>query len=412
MVKKISRIGLIKALFVFLILADVCFLTVPGLSNIFSIACTYHDKKFCAVIILVMLGVSLLFNPKIKFGNNKTDKLLQGYFFMVCIVFFGSLLTYRTSTTSFMVQYYYYFIPIAIFFLLKRYESNGIFEYVINAIIIIGTMYAIYSIAAYLLYEMAGSIIMNPNLQLYSRRNGHLRLVRAADFIAISTVLSLIKCFSYGVRQKIKYYCGALFGMIALFVVTQTRIYQIAILATIIVLLIKRQRKLIDKLCIVVLIVVCAFLMMTSIQEFVSSFTEYSFSTENRLLAYTYYLSHFFDHFIFGLGLVPSKTHYSVLHGPTEQYFLSDCGYVAFISIYGVLGVVFLVLMGIYIIKNLIRALQGKPTEIVLMVCGISVYFIVSNWSVGLIDPQRCVMSSMLLACLDYYIRKIDAQSI
>ena len=408
--KKISVSGLIKMLFVFLILADTCFLTLPGLSKAFSIACTYHDKKLCAVVIVLMLIISLLYNPKIQIRYNMNDRLLHMYFFMVSIVFFGSLLMYKTPTVSFVAQYYYYFIPIAVFFLLKRYETNGIFEFVVNIIILVGTIYAAYSIISYLLYETSRVVIMNPELQLYSKRNGHLRLVRAADFIAISTLLSLIKSFAYEKERKFKYYCGAILGMISLFIVTQTRIYQISILATAIVLIFKRQKKLIDKLCVAVLMLICAALMMTSIQEFISSFTEYSFSTENRLLAYTYYLSHFFDHYFWGLGLVPSRTHYNVLHGPTEQYFLSDCGYIAFVSIYGVLGVVFLILIGTYIFKHLIRVKKNKPDEVNMMICGISVYFIISNWSVGLIDPQRCVMSSILLACLDYYI-KIEAQT-
>lgn len=408
--KKVGVSGLIKMLFVFLILADTCFLTLPGLSNAFSIVCSYHDKKLCAIVIVLMLVISLLYNPKIEIRYNMNDRLLHMYFLMVFIVFWGSMLTYRTPIVSFVVQYYYYFIPIAVFFLLKRYETNGIFEFVVNTIILVGTIYAVYSIISYLLYETSHVVIMNMELQLYSKRNGHLRLPRAADFIAISTLLSLIKSVAYE-KEKIKYYCGAIFGIIALFIVTQTRIYQITILATAIVLIIKRQKKLIDKLCAVVLVLVCAVLMWNSIQEFISSFTKYSFSTENRLAAYTYYLSHFFDHYFWGFGLVPSRTHYNVLHGSAEQYFLSDCGYVAFISIYGVLGVTFLILVGVYIIKHLIVALKNKPDEINMMICGISVFFIISNWSVGLIDPQRCVMSSMLLSCLDYYIKiKIESQ--
>lgn len=378
---KISREKVARLLILLLIFSDVCFFSFPALSNQFISICTYFEKKLCAVIVIILaISVIYFYNGKIKVGAGQNEHIINLYFVLIISTMTVSFVAYKMNVRLFLAQYYYYFIPpiliLILKFLMEKYES--FYLWIIDAVIVVGILYALYTLVAYFLFESSGKVIMDTNIQLYSARNGHLRIPRVADFISFSTVLSIIKCFDKQ-QRRVRYFFGSVVGITALFIVTQTRIYQICILVTLIVLLLNAQKNVFNKLFVLILIGGCAFLLSDSIRTFIESFTEISFSTENRVFAYIYYLGHFFDNVFWGLGFVPSSTHYSLLHGHLGLYFLSDCGYIGFISVFGIAGILFLIACFYYLFHVMAFSFSHFTKSDDFVMCGLTIYLVISN---------------------------------
>lgn len=397
---KIKFVTIEKFLFVILLITDVCFFTLPYISNYFISVCTYHNKRLSLAVVLLMFIFAFFDGLMYKIGNLKSNKYLLGFTLLVSVTFLISVVKYR-SLNSIFGYYYYYAIYILLVLVLKYYSDryNYFSDFIINAVLVVGLIYLIYSVLSYFAFDTNKLIIMNSEIQLYAFRNGHVRLVRITDYISLAILLAMIRFFDS--NKKIKYFIYTIIGLFAIFFICQTRIYQIALIVVLLFLLLKHTKGLINKILMFLGLLVVFYLLADSIKDFINSFDELSYSTENRLSAYSYYSKHFFDNLLIGLGFVTGSINYNLLHGPMGEFFISDCGYIGFLSVFGLCGLIFLIIYLGHLLKESTSSFFHFNHKNDYMICGLVLYFLITNWSVSITDPQRCVVGSIMVALIE-----------
>lgn len=136
---KIKFVTIEKFLFVILLITDVCFFTLPYISNYFISVCTYHNKRLSLAVVLLMFIFAFFDGLMYKIGNLKSNKYLLGFTLLVSVTFLISVVKYR-SLNSIFGYYYYYAIYILLVLVLKYYSDryNYFSDFIINAVLVVG----------------------------------------------------------------------------------------------------------------------------------------------------------------------------------------------------------------------------------------------------------------------------------
>lgn len=407
---KISKRQVSRFLVIIIFLANIMFFSLPGVASAVSSICSFSDKQLVVFLIIVLVLFCFGLKYPVAIFKGESARIAIYYICMFLLTFIISCLSYPGVGVKTFLSNYYYFGAVLLFFPLKYMLKNqDDYEWFVHMIIWIGSIYAVYMIAAKLMYSYGGRIIFDQTAQYIQQRNGSLRLARPANFICISTIFSFtewIKDNKLGNRASKKFLILFIIGMFCLVWVTQTRIYQVAFLISCAVTLatVLNEKK---KLILLFAILLCIPIFIGGIKEFYQSFysVENIWGTEIRLSGYTYYLSHMFDNYLCGIGLVRGSPYGLILTGGKLQYgyAVTDMGYTGFLGVFGILGVVLLFLLGRLFLrtkrkieqKNLIR----KYPEVI----SLPILFIIMTWSLSFADPQRCLYLPIILAVYSFY---------
>ena len=400
--KNIDCYLIVKIITVFIVIREIGFFSIPWIIDIYPFDISYYIKKDICII-LAIIFLALLFKYKFAFFNTKVTgyyKICIIWIGLIVLTFFTSLFAYSNETFLMLLKKYYFYSLISVFFILtflfKKYK--GYYSYFIKCIIVVGTVYALFIILYKAVYETTGIYIFDTNYQLIQERGYTLRLARPADFISLSCVLS----FSNILKKKDKkpWIVCFLVSLLSIFWVTQTRIYELAILLSCACgwVLYKNNRILIfiKKRWWVFVIIVTPFLF-----KFIYSFFESSEinGTLIRFEGYLYFLKNIVKNGLIGIGFIADPENFEILRGPNLKYSLTDLGYVGFIGTYGILGIIFLIILFLQFYRSIKESFQKKRhPEIAILI----IYIIITSFTVIFNDLQRAIYFPIYLSILNY----------
>lgn len=309
---------------------------------------TYYNKKdLCVLIVLAFLLVLIKNGVSTRIRKDGFSSVALFLIILVSLSILICTFAYPVENIFTLFNKYYFYVAILLFYVLiylfKRYPSY--YNFFLNIVVIVGVGYAIFMIYSKIVYVYTEKYVFDVFVQYIQKRSGELRLARPADFISFATVLSFSLATKSNAKEKRKYYF--VFTAIMLFAViyvTQTRIYELAILVSCIFGYLCNEKNQNKKIWILAIIICGGVAMLPTILSFFGTFTraEDVGGTLLRISAYGYYLKHMFANGVIGLGLTSLQEYNSVLYGPYLTYNLSDTGYVGFIGVFGLLGVLFL----------------------------------------------------------------------
>ena len=406
---KISKRQVSRFLVIVIFLANIMFFSLPGVASAISSICGFSNKRL--VVFLIIVLVFFCFGtkyPRMIF-KGECSRIAIYYICMYLLTFLISYLRYHDVGLKTFLSNYYYFGAILLYFPLKYMLKNqNDYNWFVQMIIWIGSIYAIYMIAAKFMYSYSGRIIFDQTAQYVQQRNGSLRLARPASFICISTIFSFtkwIKNSNTGNRVSKRYLVLFIIGMFCLVWVTQTRIYQVAFLVSCAFTLAKvfDNKK---KLVLFLAIILCIPIFIGGVKEFYQSFynVENIWGTEIRLSGYTYFLSHMFDNYLCGIGMVLGSSDKLLLTGGKIQYgyIVSDMGYCGFLGVFGILGVVLLFFLGRLFLRTKGKIEQRNLVKAYPEVVSLPILFCIMTWSLSFADPQRCLYLPIILAVYSF----------
>nr|QOW37896.1 Wzy [Leuconostoc mesenteroides] len=375
-----ARLTVIDILLFLLIMFQVNFFDLISLPSIWSSLNSNVNKYAILIVSLVIWLLSLI--------PSKQDKSLKQFYdsqFSISTVFFcvilfvvwlGTSLTYgQTVLITFQNMYWYFVFPF-LYFGLRRYLMEDINfikfdKIIVLSGVIVSVLYLLYSKHIITLHPNA--VIDIQNLAMGKEQYGFSRFQAPSDFIFFvsfymsSTALMKIK------RFEVKYIFQQMILIANLFFVGQVRVYfAISLLLFVFVLFMKgvSQFKKVKMVFVVLGIVAGAALILLIIKKlnFFGGGTRQA-SSIVRSEEISYYLSHAYDNKFFGIGFPDINNYYYLIRGfsPTYQasvFYLEDVGIFGFIAIFGVLGIVYLVLF----LNDLFKTVKYNENRIIMLV--------------------------------------------
>ncbi|GJM57551.1 hypothetical protein AAK706_05565 [Erysipelotrichaceae bacterium 66-17] len=400
--KKINSYIFAKIITIFILTREIGFFSIPWVIKIYPFHISYYVKKDICIYIGVIF-VFLLLKYKKKFIEIKEKRyyiICLAWIGMIGLTFIMSLVAYKNESFYMLFKKYYFYEIIAVFFILvflfRKYKDY--YSFFLKSIVYIGTMYALFIIIYKIVYEITGLYIFDINYQLIQVRRNTLRLARPADFISLSCILS----FSFILKQKAnkKWVSCFVISLIGVFWVTQTRIYQLAIIISCIIGWLFYTRSgfipLIKKYWWVGVIVISPILI-----KFIYSFfaSEDLGGTLVRVEGYIYFLQNIVKNGVIGIGFLANQENTYILRGPGLKYSLTDLGIVGFIGIFGILGIIFIGLLLVLFFKSFKNSLKTKShPEVVILI----IYILITSISVIFNDLQRAIYLPIYLSILSY----------
>lgn len=407
---KISKRQVSRFLVALIFLANIMFFSLPGIASALSSICGFSNKRLVVFLIIVLVLFYFGIKYPVALFKGESSRIAIYYICMYLVTFIISCFRYNGVGIKTFLSNYYYFGAILLYFPLKYMLKNqDDYKWLVHLIVWIGTIYAIYMIGAKLMYSYGGKIIFDQTVQYVQQRNGSLRLARPASFVCISTLFSFtewVKYDSTNNKASKKYFVLFCIGMFCLVWVTQTRIYQVAFLISCAVTLatVFNNKK---KIVLFFALLFCIPIIIGGIREFYQSFysVENIWGTEIRISGYTYFLSHMFDNYVCGIGLVLGSPQGLLLTGGKTQYgyAVTDMGYTGFLGVFGILGVVLLILLGRLFLRTKGKIEQKNLLMTYPEVISLPVLFVIMTWSLSFTDPQRCLYLPIILAVYSFY---------
>lgn len=374
-------------LFVLLIvMLETCFMSLPGISSIFFTFNNYHNKRLILLISLVLL----LLTSKIKMRKSDIDYIVV-YFTMawLLIAMFSAV-----SVSSFGVilnQYYFYGIILLYFPLGKLFDStDDMYESFLRIISITGVIYAAYFIFAKVMYDTSGVIVFNQLVQNLQRRSG-LRLARPCDFLCFSFITTL--CLMVKKPKNILYLRLLIIG-ICIYWVGQTRLYELLVVILFLIYLLVYT-----KVSSKIIALIVALSLWDSIRSFYEAFIG-SFSAKDTLSStlartqgYEIVKYNIFKHYIWGSGFDGA---FQFSQGGWN-YALSDLGIIGYFSVWGILGIVFVIIVIVRLLLNIKFIVHDDLKYSCPETLFLSAWFVISCISVSFSDVQRIVYLPFML---------------
>lgn len=385
-----NRLTIIDILIFLLILFQVNFLdlyNMPSTWNSFN----SNVNKYAILIVSIFIWLASFAysgnKESNKINHNREFSISTGFFsFMLIIVCLGSVLIYDQSLFITFQNMYWYFIFPFLYFGLKDYllDRNNFIKFD-KIVVFFGLSLAI----LYLLYAR-GIINLHPNavIDIMNLSNGKMqygftRFQAPSDFIFfVSFYLSATVII--GLKKiNLSFVLSQIVLLANLFLVGQVRVYfAIAVLLFLFTLFvtfvnkIKKIRVIIYFLGILLGLLLVGILVQ-KLQFFNGGSRQASSIVRNEEISY--YLSHMFDGSIFGIGFPNIRDYYYLVRGfsPIYQapvYYLEDVGIFGFISVFGILGVIYIILFFADLYRMFKNNTVGLP-EIVLVGANLATYF-------------------------------------
>ncbi|SDM31238.1 hypothetical protein SAMN05216191_11183 [Paenibacillus jilunlii] len=399
---------------IFLLLIETNFFSLIKLPTFISALTSYHTKQLTLIVCLFSFVLWFLFE---KMSRHTVSRYYNTpiviFLFSTIVISIMSMLIYNQSILSVLrVSYFYYIILLFYFLSYFCWKDKKNYHFLINSIILFGTIYSILLIVQYLFFKsgLDAFLIFNDENLVVLSKSINPRIARPADFIAFSSVLLFSKIVTGNAFSinKSKLWILLLIELIYILLVSQTRMYIIALLISfsISVLFIKRRNQGMSIVVYIILVPVIFLMANDSLSKFFSSFMtgDRVSSTLIRSQEILFYSRQIFSNGIIGRGFIDiSSPDYVLLnHGPFGTYNTSDIGIIGFLSIYGLCGGLFLV----FTIRKIIRtlknnkenALQLKSIELITL-CP---YFLLVSLTLFYTDIQRIIYLPIILTIFEF----------
>lgn len=338
-------------------------------------------NKYAILLISISIWLISLFythqgdilNKKNKKSFDSSTIFLTLSLIVVCIF---SAIFYSQSLFSTFENMYWYFVFPFLYFGLKDYliEFGNLVKFD-KIIVVTGVLLSV----VYLLYSK-GFINLHPNaiIDIQNLSSGKVeygfsRFQAPADFVFfVSFYLSLT--LTIEMRElNVKYFIQQILLIANLFFVGQIRVYfVIAFMLFIVTLFFKIVGKFKQTKIIFIIFGFLAgcFLILYLIKKlnFFGGGARQA-SSIVRSEEISYYLSHMFDHKLFGVGFPDITYNYYLIRGfsPTylaPVYYLEDVGVFGFLGVFGLLGIIYILLF----LNNLVSHIRVSQDKIIMYI--------------------------------------------
>ncbi|WP_445506444.1 hypothetical protein [Niallia sp. 03190] len=377
-----------------------------GLQNI-EFLNGYNSKGQKVIIDIIIISTIIIMSILSKKYKLMFNNFLIFFLIIVILEIFNSLLKYHYSIKTIIILFNYTILIFSyyIFATFIREKKNK--ETFLNIIMIFSIINSMVFIVQYLLFSKVGTII-NP-LQVYMRFNT-VRITLSEGFINLAIIISFALLINK--KRKKTFFIPLLTFFVCIFelvVVQKTRMAIVCVIVSCLIILLIRYIKNVRKL---IFIIACSLILLfissktVIFQNYLSTINDplYQYSADARTGAREFYLAKWEDNFFLGRGFIegsPNSSTFALLHGINGYFNRTDVGIIGYIDNFGFVGIVWLVLIFLSILRVLYcnRALITANLEII----GLFIYFILTSSTLIVMDPQRIIGLPIFLALIDFF---------
>ncbi|MGH1757825.1 hypothetical protein [Enterococcus gallinarum] len=399
-------IKLIRLLITFLLLIETNFFGIIKIPEIIYNVIGYKTKY-----LLLFFSFLLFFFYVIagKPASKKKANFKFAIYFLILSTLVITLLSmgiYRENILYSFKMSYYYLIPISYLFFSVYFSDETVLRKFINTFVFIGTLYSLIIILQVFVYKYLGIVFLNfheKGIGEFVVRSYGIRIARPESYIVFSYILLLIRVYMrYG--NKILNYVYICIHLFYIFTISMTRVSMImcGILGLFLCyMLIKDKSRLISYLLVFLIIVLVITFGSELVLQLLYGEESRISSLMIRLNEVSFYASQFFNNIFFGRGFPSDNNYYYLNHGPEGKFFITDVGVLGFLSIYGLIGIIFVMITSFKIFnlwKNTKKDTANKNVIFILIL-----YLVMSLPTLFVLDPQRVIILPIILAFIDFY---------
>lgn len=332
---KVDRVSNNKHFLYLVFLLDICFWYVYPIET--SLTGVYNKK----LITILIVGLTLFTLILSRFFWKKSFRFLlifSGLFLIdwIALTLYSKGAYPEQGFEGTLAMAYYYlgfFIVFPILYVMLHDNDPESFLRIINmfAIILIGLL-----LLQEIVYLRSGVVFLRGvlNTDDVTMRSDRIRIG-----MTLLGNISVVYNFSKIAEKKavIIHYLGFVMGIICVFFVQMTRMYELAIIGALLAVYIDSSKKTSRFIRIVVVIFAIVYVVfMTGIMDsFISSFDvngDLGAGTRVRLEAIEYFITFVRNNPLFGMGFVHQNYYSTVLYGLSGRYYLSDVGFIGLLT--------------------------------------------------------------------------------
>lgn len=368
---------------------------------------TYHNK---------LLIFILCFSWYLIYGLNRKKKifsfLINVFIMLIFISMFYSFKKYDPQIDEILVPAVAY-LTIFLYFPLRKFLINN-FSFFVKVLTWFNIIASLILLLQYLVYSFSGNLFLSV-YEFYRSgeiavRNGNIRITYLGTIVSFSCILSIGIFFKYkGIvnKRRIFHLCNIALSLIYFQVVSQTRMYVVSTVATLILhfyyKLSNDTNKWLKRIVLIVGLVFIGF--SVGLNDYISNFIEplrdgsyiYDGSYYARLDSVEFFSQVAMDKPFLGNGILSPNTgslYYSQIRGVRGQSFYTDVGLIGTAAQFGFFMVVWYVLLLLKIFK--IRILTKDS-----IINSLFLFILITSATLIVLDPQRILFLTISLAVID-----------
>lgn len=350
---------------------------------------------------IVVAGLHLLI---IK-GWTVRNKFLKLYTVLLTISFF--------SVSFFSCAYYVgesvrlqlilYGTPFFVFFafpLLKKFQRDNGCEKFLEGLNIVACISYLLTIIQALIYETTGLFYLQIG---HSTRNGSVRIT-LSGLANYMVVYNICRMFSNKGKKKIFNIIQVVLGLIVVFLIEQTRAFEIAILLAFGVVILFYNSGNQKQILFIVLAIIAVFVAieMGVVDKFLESFSSggETDTAQIRVEGYLYFLQEFLRNPLWGHGFTLGSQYRLVRTGPLGHYYYADTGVVGAMAQMGIFIIPIYIMPIVYWGIKLFKNRKDKNRDIFIL----SSYIFILSLSPTLyvLNAERCIIWGIFMALFAY----------
>lgn len=371
---------------------------------------SYSVKNVTLLIVVILLPLVLLYNGKTKGSFTFPLVILL---MSVIYISYNSMVIYEQGILDTARISQYFFIVILYWELRHEILQKETFKYFLKISIAMGTINAaIQTINSFLVMHVgknflhqASNVDADNIFQKAKVILGFVRVQTPADFIYFSMVAFL--AYQVFFKQKLVLWKSIFVYTILSFYIVfvgQTRVYELLFALISFALIVNKWKKQLKKWWVISIPVLTPVIIvgtMVVLQKLSFTSGERVASFNVRLEAINYYLNHFRDNGIFGIGFANDVTYFLLNHGYSQTfqksaYYYDDVGVFGFLGKFGILGLFVLLSFIVACFGSFITSQEKLFSFVVIVSLGIT------SVSLVYLDPQRIVLLPLMLLLLSY----------
>ena len=265
------------------------------------------------------------------------------------------------------------------------------------------------AIVSFLLFNLFQLDILNLRAAGIVIRNGTIRFQVGGAVMLTGIIISFTRIL--GKTNSRLDFINVIAGMFHIIAIYKTRtvIFYMLVTVAIYILMQKRFNKLLRGLIILAIIVlmVLAVVSTDTINTSIAGYLNADAGVLMRYRAIEFYMNQFYEHPIFGMGLISSSTSingWQLLYGPEGRFYRSDVGIIGVLNALGIVGLIWV----IYFFTIIYKALKSKKDGYALMIKSITNYLLVSMVNLAFLSSSSFVMFICLVFVMMYLYEHID----
>lgn len=310
-------------------------------------------------------------------------------------------ITFKEQVTYLIILVMYF--PLKKLIVLFDIDILNILKSIMNLGVISSVLYILQKLL-YINYNLSFLYIQAGDVGSFS----FYRLYIGSSLVIISIICSI---YFYFYEKKFRYIFYYILNMITLYWVSQSRLELIAISIVSLIgaslYIIRRKNYL---LMLIIFIIGTIAIFSLNVQEIVDkNFRLGEFSITGDTLSirelgrelYFTQLTENYNRFIFGMGY-PSKTYLPAAEfsGDTKNIFLSDNGIYSFMYVYGILGLIIIVLLAYKFLKSSVKIYKKTSNSIFLLYL-ISIIIVMQNIALWYFNADGTLLLVLMLVLLE-----------